>query len=320
MPGLPVCDALEHFLKGMVITPVLRPIFLLLFLGSSWGLYFSMLKIAVQSGISYTGILILATVGVALGMSVIALVRRRKPEFKPRHHLFYLVCALSGYLLPMIVELFVIEHMPAGVLTLIVSIAPLATLLLAWLMKTDSINLPKVAGIVVGAIAIFAILLPEAHFGEAIAWHWLLLALVVPVCYAIHHNFTARCWPVGSDSYQVACGEALYAAALLLIFASFNWQWQDVAAWNRGHSAILFMALISLIDIYIYFELIRIKGPIYTSHANYIMVVSGVIWGMIIFAERPSSMMWFSAALLILSLYLVGKAKPAHKESGAPVE
>ena len=317
---MPVCDALEHFLKGMVITPVLRPIFLLLFLGSSWGLYFSMLKIAVQSGISYTGILILATVGVALGMSVIALVRRRKPEFKPRHHLFYLVCALSGYLLPMIVELFVIEHMPAGVLTLIVSIAPLATLLLAWLMKTDSINLPKVAGIVVGAIAIFAILLPEAHFGEAIAWHWLLLALVVPVCYAIHHNFTARCWPVGSDSYQVACGEALYAAALLLIFASFNWQWQDVAAWNRGHSAILFMALISLIDIYIYFELIRIKGPIYTSHANYIMVVSGVIWGMIIFAERPSSMMWFSAALLILSLYLVGKAKPAHKESGAPVE
>ena len=304
----------------MVITPVLRPIFLLLFLGSSWGLYFSMLKIAVLSGISYTGILILATVGVALGMSVIAILRRRKPEFKPRHHLFYLVCALSGYLLPMIVELFVIEHMPAGVLTLIVSIAPLATLLLAWLMKTDSINLPKVAGIVVGAIAIFAILLPEAHFGEAIAWRWLLLALVVPVCYAVHHNFTARCWPVGSDSYQVACGEALYAAALLLIFASFNWQWQDVAAWNQGHSAILFMALISLIDIYIYFELIRIKGPIYTSHANYIMVVSGVIWGMIIFAERPTSMMWFSAALLIVSLYLVGKAKPGDNESRVRVE
>jgi len=217
----------------------------------------------------------------------------------------------------MIIELFVIEHMPAGVLTLIVSIAPLATLLLAWLMKTDSINLPKVAGILVGAIAIFAILLPEAHFGEAIAWRWLLLALVVPVCYAIHHNFTARCWPVGSDSYQVACGEALYAAALLIIFASFNWQWQDVAAWNRGHSAILFMALISLIDIYIYFELIRIKGPIYTSHANYIMVVSGVLWGMVIFAERLSSMMWFSAALLIVSLYLVGKAKPGGSDSSA---
>jgi drug/metabolite transporter (DMT)-like permease len=304
----------------MILTSGLRPIFLLVFLGSSWGLYFSMLKIAVLSGISYTGILILATVGVAIGMSAIALLRRRKPEFRPRHHLFYLVCALTGYLLPMIVELFVIKHMPAGMLTLIVSIAPLATLLLAWLMKTDIINLPKVAGILVGAIAIFAILLPDAHFGAAVAWRWLLLALIVPVCYAIHHNFTARCWPVGSDSYQVACGEALYAAGLLIVFASFNWQWQDVESWNRGHSAILFMALISLIDIYIYFELIRIKGPIYTSHANYIMVVSGVIWGMLIFDERPSSMMWFSAFLLIGSLYLVSKARPGKQEASAGAE
>jgi drug/metabolite transporter (DMT)-like permease len=293
---------------------------LLIFLGSSWGLYFSMLKIAVLSGISYTGILILATAGVAVGMSAIAIARRRKPEFKASHHLFYLVCALTGYLIPMIVELFVIEHMPAGLLTLIVSIVPLATLLLAWLMKTDIINLPRVAGILVGAIAIFAILLPDAHFGAAVAWRWLLLALIVPMCYAIHHNFTARCWPVGSDSYQVACGEALYAAGLLIIFAGFNWQWQEVESWNRGHSAILFMALISLIDIYIYFELIRMKGPIYTSHANYIMVVSGVIWGMLIFDERPSSMMWFSAVLLVASLYLVSKARPGKQEASTGVE
>lgn len=296
----------------MRLTSGLRPILLLVFLGSSWGLYFSMLKIAALSGISYTGILALTTIGVALGMSAIALLRRRKPEFKAKHHLFYLVCALTGYMLPMTVELLVIENMPAGVLTLIVSIAPLATLLLAWMMKTDNINLPRVAGILVGAIAIFAILLPDAHLGEAVAWRWLLLALVVPVCYSIHHNFTARCWPAGSDSYQLACGEALYAATFLLVFASFNWQWQDVESWNQGHSAILFMALISLIDIYIYFELIRLKGPIYTSHANYVMVISGVLWGMIIFAERPSSLMWVSAALLIASLYLVGKSKPAE--------
>jgi drug/metabolite transporter (DMT)-like permease len=62
-----------------------------------------------------------------------------------------------------------------------------------------------------------------------------------------------------------------------------------------------------LIDIYIYFELIRIKGPIYTSHANYFMVVSGVGWGMLIFAERPSSLMWVSAALVIASIYLVSR-------------
>jgi drug/metabolite transporter (DMT)-like permease len=78
------------------------------------------------------------------------------------------------------------------------------------------------------------------------------------------------------------------------------------------------MAAISLIDIYIYFELIRIKGPIYTSHANYVMVVSGVLWGMVIFAERPSSLMWLSAALLIVSLNLVGRSKSG--ESNAHIQ
>ena len=102
----------------------LRPLLLLIFLGSSWGLYFSMLKIAVSSGISYVGILTLTTVGVGIGMTAIALLRKRRPEFKPRHIIFYLVCAICGYMLPMIAELVVIAHMPAGLLALIVSITP----------------------------------------------------------------------------------------------------------------------------------------------------------------------------------------------------
>lgn len=290
---------------------------MLVLLGASWGLYFSMLKVAALSGISYTGILTLTTVGVAIGMSLIALLRGRKPEYTLAHVVFYLVCALTGYLVPMIAELLVIAHMPAGVLALIVSMAPLSTLLLAWRMRTDDVSPARIAGITLGAIAIFAILLPDAHLGEAVAWHWLLLALVVPVSYSLHHNYASRSWPKGSDSYQVACGEAIIAAILLLAFSSFNWQWQDIQSWNRGHSAILFMASISLIDIWIYFELIRIKGPVYTSHANYFMVISGVLWGMVMFAERPSPLMWMSAVLLIASLYLVGRKSPAKREDRA---
>ena len=295
----------------------LRPLLLLLILGTSWGLYFSMMKIAALSGISYPGILTLGTIGVALGMSVIALVRGRRPGFGRKHMRFYLVCALTGYLFPMVAELIVIAHMPAGVLTLIVSMAPMATLGLAWLMRTDRISPALIGGIMVGAIAIFVILLPDAHFGESVAWRWLLLATLVPVSYAIHHNFTARFWPPNSDSYQVACGEAIFAAVLMLAFSLFHWDWQDVQSWNRGHAAILFMASISLVDIYIYFELIRIKGPIYTSHANYFMVVSGVAWGMVIFSESPSAWMWFSAALLVVSLYLVSRPGGAPRQASA---
>ncbi len=301
----------------MAFSRGLRPLIYLVFLGTSWGLYFSLLKIAELSGITYIGILTLTTLGVGIGMSLIALARRRRPGFSPRHIVFYIVCAATGYLLPMIVELWVIGQMPAGVLTLIVSMAPLATLVIAWMVKTDSISLARIGGVLLGALAIFAVLLPDVHRGEAVAWHWLLLATLVPVSYAIHHNFTARFWPRGSDSYQVACGEALVASLIMLGFAAVDWQWQDVQSWNQGHSAILVMAVIALVDIWLYFELIRIKGPIYTSHANYFMVVSGVFWGMVIFAERPSPLTWLSVLMLMASLYLIGEHKTRDKVANA---
>ncbi len=292
----------------------LPPLVYLLLLGSSWGLYFSLIKIAESSGISYIGILALTTVGVGIGMTAIALLRRRKPRFSPRHHLFYLVCAMTGYLLPMMVELWVIGHMPAGVMTLIVSMSPLATLLVAWMMKSDHIDVARVGGVVLGAFTIFAVLMPEVHSSEAVSWRWLLLTVLVPICYSIHHNYAARFWPTESDSYQVACGEALYASLLMIVAAAFYWQPQDLQSWNQGHSAIVVMALISLVDIWLYFELIRIKGPIFTSHANYFMVASGLFWGMLIFGERPSALTWLSVLLLVVSLYLVSHRKNNRNE------
>lgn len=297
----------------------LRPLIFLVFLGSSWGFYFSLLKIAVLSGISYLGIVTLTTLGVGAGMSLIALLRGRRPGWSRHHHGFYLVCALSGYLLPMIVEVWVIGHMPAGVLTLIVSMAPLVTLLFAWLLKTDRVDAARVAGIGIGAVAIFVVLLPDVHASETVAWRWLLLAALVPISYAVHHNFAARFWPGQDDSYQVACGEAIYGSVLLLAVSLFTWQWQDVQAWNAGHGAIVIMALIALVDIYLYFELIRIKGPIFTSHANYFMIVSGVLWGMLIFDERPSPMTWLSGVMLIASLYLISdhRQRAASRDAGS---
>jgi drug/metabolite transporter (DMT)-like permease len=181
-------------------------------------------------------------------------------------------------------------------------------------MKSDNIDSARVVGVMLGAFAIFAVLMPEVHNSEAVAWRWLLLTVLVPVCYATHHNFAARFWPTDSDSYQVACGEALYASMLIIVVAAFNWQAQDLQSWNEGHSAIVVMALISLVDIWLYFELIRLKGPIFTSHANYFMVASGLLWGMVIFGERPGPLIWISVLLLFTSLYLLGDRKTKGKK------
>lgn len=286
-----------------------------MFLGSSWGLYFSLLKIAVLSGIPYIGIATLTTAGVCIGMLAIAAVRNRKPDFSRRHIAFYIGCALLGYLVPMVAELLVIGHMPASVLTLIVSLSPMATLIFARLMRTDTINLKRISGVAIGMVAIFVVLFPDAHHSAGVAWHWLILATVVPCSYSLYHNYISRFWPEGSDSFQVACGEAIFATLLLIVFSIFFWRGDYIGEWNSGYTAILIMATIALVDIYIYFEIVRLRGPIYVSQANYFMVVSGVIWGMILFSERLGPWLWLSAALLIVSLFLVSeREKPEAVE------
>ncbi len=287
----------------------MRAIIYLLFLGTSWGLYFSLLKFALETGISYVGIATLTTAAVCVGMMVIAGLRKKWPEFGRSHIIFYSVCALLGYLLPMLIELRAVAHMPVGVLTLIVSVAPITTLLIAWLMRTDQVNWRRSLGMLIGTLAIFAILIPDAHFTNAVEWHWLLLSAVVPVCYALYHNVIARYWPDGSDAWQIACGEAMLATILLTGFFASQWPNESFSGWNNGYTAIAAMSSIALIDIYIYFEVIRLRGPIFVSHANFFMVVSGIVWGMLFFAEQPSSLLWLSALLLVVSLFLITESE-----------
>ena len=51
----------------------------------------------------------------------------------------------------------------------------------------------------------------------------MLLASIVPLAYALYHNYIALAWPKGSDSFQLACGESIYAVTLLLPVDDLRW-------------------------------------------------------------------------------------------------
>ena len=293
---------------------VRAPLYLLI-LGTSWGLYFSLLKMAVNEDIPYLVIATLATTIACIGMLAISAVRRKFPIFTLRHFVFYCGCALLGYLVPMLAELFVIDNMPASVLALIASLSPVATLFVAWLMKTDYITSRRTTGVVIGALAVFFILFPDAYYSSGVAWQWLLIGVSVPLSYAVYHNYITRFWPPDSDSFQVACGETVFATVVLFVFSGFHWQGIELGEWNNGYIAVGVMGAIALVDIYIYFDLVRLRGPIYVSNANYFTVVSGVVWAMVFFAEQPSVWLWLSAGLLIVSLYMIGEQKTESLDS-----
>ena len=138
------------------------PLTYLVILGAAWGLHFSFIKLAAESGLSYPGVAAVTTAGVAIMMLLVALIRRRPPRFDTTHLRFYFICALLGYVAPFILELHSAAHLPASILTLVVSTSPLFTIALAIAVRTDTLSLRRMLGIIVGTMSAALILVPYA--------------------------------------------------------------------------------------------------------------------------------------------------------------
>lgn len=295
------------------------PLVYLVVLGVSWGAHFSFIKIAAESGLSYLGSAAVTTAGVAMLLLLIALLRRRMPKFSRSHLWFYFICSLLGYVAPLMLELHSAPHLPASVLTLVVSSSPFFTLAIAMAIRSDAVSMRRIVGIVVGTTSSLLILLPAALGVTDLPLFWLLVAFLVPLIYAADHNYIAIAWPANSDSYQLGLGEALLALAML----GPAYLWQGIGAdlsipFGSGHVAIAVMVAFALIEIFLYFEIVRIAGPVFVSQTNFVTVVSGVVWAMIIFGERPGRWLWLSALLLGVALYFVATQEGKARSTQTP--
>lgn len=279
---------------------------LVFILGSLWGLHFSLIKICSESGLSALTVLTLSTIGVALAFIVISALRKSLPRCSWHHLGFYFLCALLGYSGPILIELAVAQHMEAGLLTLVVSTTPLITLAIATLLKTERVGRKGLLGVLLGSAAIFMLVIPKLNGSHSISWQILLTTFLVPLCYGIYHNYVARFWPKDSNTWQVASGEML--VALLFVLPIFLYQGGDIFPqqhWQNVHWIIVVMVVFAVLEVYLYFEIIRLAGAVTVSLSNFVTIAAGVIWGMLIFAERPSWWQWMCVALLMLALYLV---------------
>jgi len=288
----------------------LLPLVLLIVLGLSWGLHFPIFKFAARSGLPYSGITAAIICGVALALLAIGITRRRLPAFRTRHLRFYFVCAVLGYLVPYFLSLFAAGRLDAGMLTLITSTTPILTLCIAAMVHAEPVRAAQVVGIGLGLASVLFLVVPQIGGIDPKGLTAILLAFGIPASYAGYQVYLSERWPPGSDSFQVASGEALIAAGLMIpVLLSTGGLDVLHGGWTSGHWAILAMILITTVDCYLYFEIVRLAGPVFVSQASFVMVVAGVLWGMLLHGERPGEWLWLSLALLIGSLFMLARGR-----------
>jgi len=274
-------------------------------IGIAWGSTGPLSKLAVSAGNHPVGVSFANTAIAALVLTTARIVTRRPLPLGRRHVTFYLICGLLGTALPNSLSYTAYRHLPVGVMALIIALVPMTTLLLALPLRLEPPEPRRLAGIALGLGAVAMIALPETSLPDPSQAAWIVLPVIVTLCYAGESLYIAAARPAECDTLAVMCGLSWAALALLLPVNAFFDGWVDIFRLGPPELAILAISAIHIFAYFGFIWLIGHAGPVFAAQVAYVVTGSGVALGMIVYGERPSAWVWGALAFMFAGLTLV---------------
>ena len=193
---------------------------LLALLGAGWGLTLPLGKIAVSGGYLPFGLIVWQQVIGVVVLGALTHLGGRALPLSARHLRLYLVIALLGTVLPNAASFAAARHLPAGVLSITISMVPMFAFPIALLLGIDRLSWARVLGLCAGFAGVCLIVGPEASLPERAMVAFVPLALIAPFFYAVEGNVVAKWGTLGVGPVQVLYG----ASAVGLLLRRSRWR------------------------------------------------------------------------------------------------
>ena len=301
--------------SASLMRPGLNAYIALISLGFVWGAFFALSRFAGETDITPMVLVSYIVMAELPFFYLICWWRGQFPRvWRPASMIFYLMAATFGYFVPAVLELHAAPIIGAGLLTIFVSMTPLVTVLLAFMMRTEAASLRKLAGVLVGTLALLPMMLSDDIImpAPALAMKGFSLALLVALCYGLYHNLVAKYWPEGEDAWQLATGETVAGLFVLVPFSLLVYGIEPVPL-SGFAMPIVFASylLLSMASIWLYFYLLKAAGPIFTSLAGFVSLVAGVLLGIVLFGERHPPWIVLCILAMIAAIWLTSTSKEA---------
>ena len=287
----------------------------LLLLGAGWGLTVPLTKIAVSEGYQPFGLIFWQQAIGAAALGGLRLVQG-KPLALPRGlWWFFLLIALTGTLVPNSFSYKAATHLPAGVMSVLISLVPIFAFPVALGFGVDRFSGLRLLGLLVGAAGVVLLVRPESLPDPAMVF-WVPVAMLAPLCYAFEGNIVSKWGTHGFGPGHVLFGASLIGACLALPLAIGTGQFIDPRTdWGAPELALVLSSLIH-VGVYTgYVWLVGRAGSVFAAQVAYVVTGAGVLWSMLILSERYSGWVWGAMALILVGMALV---QPRRKEVLAP--
>lgn len=291
----------------------LWPVFLIVVGGTIWGMTFSLARIATLAGAHPIGLTLWQGLFGGLFLLSLALWRRRPPRLDRPHLIFYVACGLLGTVVPGTLYFYAAPKVPAGVLAITIATVPIMTFAGALLLRMEGAAWGRLLGLVCGLAAVLLIVLPESSLPDPAMAAWVLIAILAAVCYTAENIYVAVRRPAGSDALAVVSGMLLVASLIMAPIVAVSDTFVPLGLpFGEVEWAVIGMMAINALAYALFYHVVQISGPVFAAQMAYVVTLSGVFWGIVIFGEQHSLWIWGSIALMLIGLALV-TPRPAQR-------
>ncbi|MEM7427213.1 MAG: DMT family transporter [Pseudomonadota bacterium] len=274
--------------------------------GLTWGLTFSLMKIATESGAHPIGLTLWNAILGILFLGFINIVRRRPVPLGARHLKFYAIASVLGTSVPGTAYFYAAIHLPTGVLAITIAAVPMLTFLAAAVMRIDRWSALRLTGVLLGLLAVCLIVLPDTALPDPGSAVWMLAALFSAVCYTAENIYLTLRRPPEVDSMTLLIGMFAVAILSLAPVVLYADAWVPLAVPpGKVELAIILMSVINALAYAAFIYLVGLAGPVFASQMGYLVTLSGVAWGILIFSESHSGWIWAALAAMMAGLALV---------------
>jgi drug/metabolite transporter (DMT)-like permease len=276
------------------------------FAGIAWGLSFSLSKIVVEAGFEPLGITLFQAFIAAISLYIVCLLRRRPLRVIITNIRLVVAIALLHSVLPGPIIFISIDHLQAGIVTIIIALVPMMTYGISIPFGIEKFNRIRIMGLVMGMVAILLILLPENSLPDRAAVPWILFVMLAALCYAFEGIVLSLRSAATVGPVRLAMGANACAVLMLTPFV----YWTDTFAWpgfavSVTNLSLVGLGVISALALTTFMHAVSQYGPIFATQTGYIVTISGVFWGMAIFGDVHSFWIWGALATMIIGLGLV---------------
>ncbi len=277
----------------------------LLVIGLAWGSTQLFSKLIVNDGHHPVGI---SFTGTVLGLAILIVILAARGQRLPlsRGHLvFYGVCGLTGTALPHVLGFTAMQELQVGVMSILIALVPIMTYLGALLMRMDKVSPLRMLGLVFGTGSVMLLVLPEASLprpGQAV---WVVLPVLISLCYTVENIYIGRAQPRDIDPMQTMCGLFLAATVLQVPAVAVTGQIMLPGDFDLAEISLVVMTCFHIGAYAGFVWLISRAGPVFAAQVAYIVTLAGVVLGIAVLGEENSGWVWLSLLLMMLGLALV---------------